>query len=182
MSTSTEHAEPVTGRPPAGPWPALLRQAALVVLLCAVVGAVAGYVWFRVWDPQVGVVYDGVWYLDEQGLRDEFPATGWFVVVGAVTGLLLGVASAFLARRSELVTLAALVVGSALATYLMWRVGLALGPPDPDVLARAADDADRLPGQIEVSGRSPFLALPGVALAALTVVYATVPARVRHRA
>ncbi len=159
----------------------LLAQAAAVVVLCAVVGAGCGWLWHRIWEPPVGVVFDGVWYLDERGLRDEFTATGWFVVVAAGAGLLLGLVCALASSRSELVTLAALLVGTSLATYLMWRVGLHLGPADPRELALAAADGDRLPGQIEVAGRSPFLVLPGTALAALAATYATVPRRVRPR-
>lgn len=158
-----------------------VAQAAAVVALCAAVGAGCGWLWFTIWDPPVGVVFEGMWYLDEQGLRDEFTATGWFVVVGAVAGLLLGLLCALALSRSELVTLGALLVGVALATYLMWQVGLLLGPDDPRELARAASDGDRLPGQIEVSGRSPFLVLPGTALAALAITYATVPRRIRSR-
>lgn len=156
-------------------------QAAAVVVLCALVGAGSGWLWFTVWDPQVGVVLDGVWYLDEQGLRGDFAATGWFVVIGAVAGVVLGLVSALSLSRSELVTLGALIVGTALATYLMWQVGVHLGPDDPRELAKTAQDGDRLPAAMEVSGRSPFLVLPGAALAALAVTYVTVPRRVRDR-
>ena len=158
-----------------------LVQAAAVVVLCALVGAGCGWLWFTVWDPQVGVVLDGVWYLDERGLRGDFAATGWFVVIGAVAGVVLGLVCALFLSRSELVTLGALIVGTALATYLMWQVGVHLGPDDPRELAEAAQDGDRLPAAIEVSGRSPFLVLPGAALAALALVYATVPRRGRTR-
>jgi len=159
----------------------VLRQVAVVVALCAAVGAGCGWLWFRIWDPPVGVVFDGMWYLDERGLREEFTSTAWFVVVGAGAGLLLGLVCALALGRAELVTLGALLVGVTLATYLMWQVGVHLGPGDPRELAQAATNGDRLPGQIEVAGRSPFLVLPATALGALAVTYALLPGRVRTR-
>lgn len=159
----------------------VLVEAVAILALCAAVGAGCGWLWFRIWDPPVGVVYGGAWFLDEQGLRQEFTSTGWFVVVAAGAGLLLGLVCALALSRSELVTLGALVIGAVVATFLMWQVGLLLGPGDPREIAKAATDGDRLPGQIEVSGRSPFLVLPATALAVLTLAYATVPRRVRAR-
>ncbi|MCD4534779.1 hypothetical protein LRP67_11855 [Nocardioides sp. cx-169] len=158
-------------------WRPVARQVGLVVVLYAVVGAVAGWVWFRLWDPVSGVVYDGTWYRDSAGLRGEFTSTGWFVLVSAVVGLVLGAACAWLIDRSELATLVAVLAGAVLATYLMWRVGLALSPADPEEVARTAADGDRVPSRIEVSGSSPFLVLPLASLAALVVIYVGLPKR-----
>jgi hypothetical protein len=163
-------------------WQPVVRQAVLVVALFAAVGAGCGWLWFRLWDPPQGLVFEGRWYLDEEGMRAVFPSTGWFVVVAAVAGLGLGALCALVFDRSELATLLAVVVGAVLATFLMWRVGLALSPADPDVLARGAEDGARLPGRIEASGVSPFLVLPATALGALALAYATLAKRGRERA
>ncbi len=165
-------------RPPLAP---LVGQSVAILVLYAVVGAGAGWLWHRLWDAPTGVAVDGRFYLDLAGLRGEFPSTGWFVVVAAGAGLLLGVACALLFERSELVTLAAVLVGAALATYLMHRVGLSLSTDDPARVARSAADGDRIPARIEVSGRSPFLVLPAASLAALAVAYAGFPKRRRER-
>jgi hypothetical protein len=163
-------------------WGPVARQVGLVVVLYAVVGAAAGWVWFRLWDPVTGIADDGKWYFrDSAGLRGEFPSTGWFVVVALVVGLVLGVLCAWLLDRSELATLLAVLAGAALATYLMWRVGLALSPADPHDVARTAADGDPIPSRIEVSGGSPFLVLPLASLAALTVAYVGFPKRPRAR-
>ncbi|WP_167735970.1 hypothetical protein [Nocardioides sp. 503] len=155
----------------------LVWQAVAVVVLYAAVGAGAGWLWHHLWDPPTGVAVDGRFYLDSAGLRGEFSSTGWFVVVAAGVGLVLGVGCALLVQRSELVTLVAVVVGAALATYVMWKVGLSLSAEDPARLARSATDGDRLPARIEVSGGSPFLVLPAASLAALAVAYAGFPKR-----
>ena len=136
-------------------------QLGLVVVALAVVGAVAGVVWEWVWTPTVGVVVDHHWTAgDVIGLQHEFSGTGWYVVVGTVAGLVAGMAIALLARRVPLLTLAAVLVGSALAAWLMVLVGTALGPPDPEVLARTAADGTKLPMQLSVSGYGPWFSSP----------------------
>lgn len=165
---------------PRGWWP-VGREVGVVLALYAAAGVAAGWAWRRLWDPPTGVVLEGRWYLDSAGLRGEFPSTGWFVLVSAATGLILGLVCAWLCSRSELATLVAVLAGAALATYLMWRVGLALSPEDPQELARTAADRERLPGQIEVSGRSPFLVLTGASLTSLALAFLVVPKRHRDR-
>jgi hypothetical protein len=147
-------------------------QLGLVVAALAAVGALAGVLWQWVWTPTIGVVVDHRWTAgDALGLQHEFSGTGWYVIVALVAGLVAGTAVALLADRVPLLTLAAVVVGSALAAWLMLVVGTALGPPDPDVAARTADDGTRLPMQLTVTGRSPWLALPSGALIGLLVVF-----------
>ena len=60
------------------------------------------------------------------------------VAIALVAGLVLGLLCAWLFDRSELVTLAAVSAGSALAAYLMYRVGTHLSPADPHELAKTA--------------------------------------------
>lgn len=158
-----------------------LTQALLIVALFAGVGAACGWLWVTVWKTPSGVVFDGTWYADEAALRAEFPSTGWFIVISVVAGLLLGGLCALVLARAELVTLGAVLVGAVLATYLMWSVGLALSPEDPQVLAATTADGGMLPAQIGVSGRSPFLLLTAAALLSLAVTFAVLPPR-RHRA
>lgn len=147
-------------------------QSVYVVAALAAVGALAGVVWQWVWTPTLGVVVDHRWSAgDALGLQHEFSGTGWYVVVGLVAGLVAGVAVALMADRAPLLTLAAVVVGSALAAWVMLMVGTALGPPDPDIAARSAADGTRLPMQLSVTGRSPWVALPSGALIGLLLVF-----------
>ncbi len=154
-----------------GSLPRVLGQSTLVVVALAVVGAVAGVVWERLWTAPAGVVESHRWVQDEAGLRGDFSGTGTYVAVAAVAGLLAGLAVTLVFRRHEIVTFLSLVVGSVLAGWLMYRVGLALGPDDPAVLARSAPDGTRLPGTLGVPGVSPFVALPTGALLALVVMF-----------
>lgn len=143
----------------------------VVVVAFALAGVVAGFVWERLWTPATGVVVDHRWRPgDALALQQQFSGTGWYVVVGIVVGLLLGIVVSLLADRVPVLTLASVAVGSALAAWLMLRVGVALGPPDPQTIAATADDGTRLPAQLEVSGWSPFIAFPVGALLGLVIV------------
>lgn len=149
----------------------LAAQLGLVMVAFALAGAIAGFVWERVWTPATGVVIDHQWRPEDAlALQQEFSGTGWYVVVGAAVGLLLGLAASLLVDRVPLLTLLAVVAGSALAGWLMLRVGVALGPADPQSLAAAAEDGTRLPAQLAVSGWSPFIAFPAGALVGLVIV------------
>ena len=107
----------------------------------------------------------------DRQLQSQFAGTAWFVLVGVVAGLVLGVLVGLLLSREELVSLAAVVVGSAAATWAMYRVGVALAPPDPAPLAARAEDGTRLLGTLGVTGASPFAALPVGALVGLVLTY-----------
>src|SRR6478735_10254438 len=134
-------------------------EAVLVVVAFGLAGLVAGFVWERLWTPPMGVVVDHKWGpADAIALQQQFSGTGWYVVVGTVTGLVLGVVVTLLVDRLPLLTLLAVCVGSALAAWVMLRFGVALGPDDPHQLAETAADGTRLPAQLAVSGRSPFIA------------------------
>jgi hypothetical protein len=149
----------------------VLRQVVVSVVLLVAAGALAGVVWVWLWTPPTGVVLDHQWVQDESGLRGDFSATGSYVAVAAVTGLLVAFLLAVLFDRAEVVTLVAVLVGSVLAGWVMYRVGVALSPADPRALAESAEDGTRLPGRLAVDGDSPFRAFPGGAMLGLVIVY-----------
>jgi hypothetical protein len=148
-----------------------------VLLAYAAVGAVAGVVWEWVWTPPgVVLAQHQVLYDSYASLRRVFTGTGLYVLVAAVASALLALVVTVLVRGRELLMLAAVVLGSALAAALMWRVGTLLGPGDPaSIAARTAGHA-RVPGNLTVTGKSPYLIWPMVSLFVLTLVYFTWPA------
>lgn len=170
---ATEH-----GRAPV--WP-VLAQAVAVLAMFALGGLACGWLWHWWWEPVRGVVSEGDWFTDEAGLRGAFSGTALYVLVAVVGGVVLGVVSAYLFDRSELVTLLAVTAGAMLAAWLMWRVGTELGPPDPERLAQRARDGARLPDDLDVSGRSPFAAYPVGALCGLAAVFLVSGRRPRRR-
>lgn len=153
-------------------------QAGLILAAFAVAGGVCGLLWHVIWDAPTGVVFEQRWNLTtEDGLRSAFSATGWFVMLSAGFGGVLGVVIGLRTRERELVSLASVVVGSIVAALLMWRIGLALSVPDPSVLARRAADGTLLEGRIAVGGWSPFLAYPTAALFGILVPFVLVSGR-----
>ncbi|WP_460829318.1 hypothetical protein [Nocardioides hungaricus] len=159
-----------------------LVQIGLAVLLLAVVGVVAGFVWEWVWTAPDGAVVDGAWVAqDEANLRGVFSGTAWYVVVASAAGLIGGALVALLLDRFPLATLLGLVVGSLLGAFLMLRVGVALGPGDPVAAARSAGEGATVPGVLAVSGSTPFVAMPAGALVALALVFIGLMARDRVR-
>lgn len=156
-----------------------LRRFLVVVAVFAAAGALAGAIWEWIWTPPNGVVIEGKLLLDGDGLRNDFSGTALFVLVAAVTGLVVSVVVCVVLDRHELVTLLGVALGSVLATWLMLTVGEALGPPDPTALALAADDYDRIPDRLRVSGHSPWTAMPGGALIGLAAVFVGLSRRQR---
>ncbi|VXB71570.1 hypothetical protein [Nocardioides sp. AX2bis] len=150
----------------------------LVVLVGLVVaGALLGVLWSQlVWTPPPGTVQGGQWFpLDERALSLQTRGTSSYVLVAAVGGLLLGVLAALVGTRRELLTLLAVVLGGAVAAYVMWQVGTWLGPADPVAVAADAPDGTSVPGALTVAGATPFLTLPAAALAGLAAVFFVSP-------
>jgi hypothetical protein len=161
-----------------------LIQAVAIVVAFAVVGVICGFIWAAVWSPAQGAVVKHVWYPIswDRAQPASFAGTGWYVIIGMVAGAIVGALAAWLGDRAELVTLAAVVLGGLLAAYLMRVVGLHRGPGDPQRLAKTAADGTRLPSQLTLTNWWMLAAVPGGALASLSVVFLTVTKRsfVRH--
>lgn len=150
-------------------------QAAVVLAVFAAGGVAAGWLWEAWWTPPTGLAVNHRFFLDDQGLQQDFSATGYYVLVALGTGLALGSLTAAVFRRRAVVTLVSVAVGAGLAAWLMARTGHALGPVDPAVAARDLQDWEPLVGDLRVVGRSPYLVLPAAALAGLVVTYLVWP-------
>lgn len=183
VTASETPAAPVrpTRRAGAGVRGIVVENLAVVVVL-GLAGVAAGWVWQRWATPASGVVLDGSWRLgyriegdflvgDATTFERAFGVIGTYLVVCGATGLVLGVLVALVCRRAELVTLAAVALGSALAAFACYRVGLALGPDDPAVAARTAADGTVLSGDLGIDRLAPFVAFPLLALVGLAVTY-----------
>jgi hypothetical protein len=176
---TTETAER-SGRPPTTV--GRLLEPLLVLLAFAAAGALAGWWWERWWTPITGVVVDGTWIagyrpqgeqfvFDFPSLEGFFDGTAQYVVLGLGGGLLLGILCGLLGRRSELVMLVAVVLGSALAGFVAYRLGTSLAPVDPVTLESSLPDGTVLPAGLSVPGTSPFVAWPLGALLGLGGTY-----------
>lgn len=165
-------------------------DAILIVVAFTAAGALAGLVWKGLWHAPAGVAFEQQWYLQPESYADEFSGTGTYVLIAGAVGLLTALVVAFVHERDEVTTVVAVLVGSALAAWVMYLVGHRLGPDDPRILAQAAADYASLPADLRVHGGEhaipglegvpgwhgripgpPFLAWPIGAMAGLALVY-----------
>jgi hypothetical protein len=162
----------------APPRPVLVR---IGVLLAAyvVAGALAGVLWERLWQAPDGVAFGGQWYLDPAGPDVGFSGVALFVVIAFPLGLVLGAVSGRW-RGYEVTTVLVTLVAASVAALVMFAVGNALGPPDPQALAAGQPDFEPITGGLGLNapdhGRAPWrstalLALPGGAMTGLVGVY-----------
>jgi hypothetical protein len=156
-----------------------LRRVLFVLVLFAVGGAVGGVLWERLWDAPTGLAYQGAWYLEPAGPDFSFEAIALFVVIAFPLGLLLAVLSGMW-RGHETATLVSVLVGACAAAFVMYAVGHALGPGDPQALAAGQPDYTPVPGDLGLTapdqGRVPWhstalLALPAGAMTGLVGTY-----------
>lgn len=162
---------------------ASLLQAVGVVVVFVAVGAALGWVWERWWEPSTGTVFRKQWFpVDGEGrydldaLRNEFAGTAQYVVLALGAGVVLGALSSLLMAGRELLALLTVVVASVLAAVVMWQVGAALGPPDPQELARTAGRGASLPSDLSLDSLGALLAWPLAAAFGTGSMYLLFPA------
>ncbi|WP_416952994.1 hypothetical protein ACNKF0_13875 [Nocardioides sp. T5] len=182
MSDVTHAADPQgeAGEGPvtASPRRLLLRVLAILAGFVAA-GAAGGVLWERLWDAPTGLAFEGRWYLEPAGPDFAFEAIALFVVIAFPIGLLLAVLAGRW-RGHETVTVVTVLVAAGVAAAVMYAVGSALGPPDPQALAAGRPDYTPLPGDLGLTapdqGRVPWhstalVALPAGAMAGLVGSY-----------
>ena len=116
----------------------LVVDVVVVLVVATLLGLLAGFLVARLADPVTVTRTANGLARDEVALSHQFSALGWFSVLSAVGGLLLGAVMLAWRRTDEVVTLLAVVVGALLAAWFASELALTLGHEDP---ARALADA-----------------------------------------
>lgn len=188
MSDQLTHEAPPSTQPVRRQWVLPAGQAVAIVVLCAGVGAFAGWLWEHLWTPSRGMVWQGQWnkgllYLNqktfaqvwsENAHQDLWSAVGIYTALAAAAGALCGLVAVLALARNALVTLAAVAVGGIVGGVVMGRVGMALGPADPNALASHAKNGVLLPERLQLSGMNWHLHIGGWHLAP-NLLYLTFP-------
>jgi len=153
----------------------VLRQSAITIVAFAVAGVVCGVLWEWFWRPAQGVVYKHAWYPIswDRAQPAQFAGAAWYVVIGIVAGLALGLVASRWLAEAELATLGAVVVGGIVAALLMWAVGLHLSPADPNAIAAHAANGLRLPSRLRLGDWGLLAAFPGGAVAGAGAMFLT---------
>lgn len=150
---------------------------AALVLAVAVVGVLAGVAWaFVVTPTRLARVGSGL-QLDEVAGATVFAATGWFCVVTAVLGLVVGVLLAPVARRAATTgrALAATVAAGlvpAVLVVLTWQVGELVGRGPTSAQAAAVPDGGTVDAAVTLG--TPVALVVGPLLALVVVLVVTV--------
>ena len=156
----------------------LLRVLAVLALFVAG-GAAGGVLWERLWEAPIGVAFDGRWFLEPAGPDFSFEGIALFVLIAFPLGLVLA-ALVGSWRGHETLTVVTVLVSASVAAVVMYAVGSALGPPDPQALAAGRPDLTPLPGDLGLTapdqGRvqwhsTALVALPAGAMTGLVGAY-----------
>lgn len=143
-----------------------------VLVAYAVVGLLAGFVWETVWNPPAQTVQQHLLYYDDyESLRRGFSGTGLYVVVAVAASALVALVVGLVSRGRELPMLLVVILGAALAAFVMWKVGTTRGPADPTALAKTAADGTKVSGNLTVSGHTPYVAWPITSLFVMALVF-----------
>ncbi|MCW2810615.1 MAG: hypothetical protein JWP61_1073 [Friedmanniella sp.] len=151
----------VVGPPPLG----VLGRLALFVLLGLGLGGVGGVVWQRVVHlPTYLVNPDGGASTTERGLTGFFGGDAWFVAVGAVVGVLLGVLGWRVLRGVGWPLVLVVTLLAVAAGLVCWLVGYKLGPGDFAERLAAAQPGDEVPIELTLRAKASLLAWPFMAV------------------
>lgn len=157
----------------------LLVHAAVVLVVFVVAGAGAGVLWERLWDAPPGLTYQGEWFLEPAGPDVSFEGIALFVLIAFPLGVVLAVLAG-IRRGHEVATVLTVLVASGLAGIVMYAVGSALGPGDPQALAAGTADYTPIDSDLGLTApdrdRPPYrstalVALPAGAMTGLVGMY-----------
>lgn len=150
------------------------RDLAVVLVWFVALGVLAALIWWQV-TPLAHYTRTATnAEMGEEQLGQQVAADGWYLVIGAVCGLLSGVALLSLRWRDPLLMVAAVTVGSLLGAWLMLRVGLWLGPADPKSVLPHAAVGTKVPLQLKPGASSVVYVWPITALlGAIGVIWGT---------
>lgn len=148
------------------------------LVAAVIIGVAAGLVWHALVDlPVYSVGPDGGAATTERGLANVFGVDATYSAIGAVVGLLIGLASwRLFGHRGWIVTLIA--IGAAVVAALVcWGVGVAQGPSDFAARIAAASNGEQVPIDFALHTRAAIYIWPLFAVG--TVMFASAFGRER---
>jgi hypothetical protein len=160
----------------------LLADAAVVLAWFVVLGVVAAVLWWQLTPLAEYTRTATSAQMNEEELGRQVAADGWYVALAAIGGVLSGITLLSWRRRDPLAMVVLVTIGSAVAAWVMLRVGLWLGPADPKSVLPTVTEGTKVPLQLkpEVTGVA-YVWPIGVLLGAIGVIWGTDDFKARRR-
>jgi hypothetical protein len=150
----------------------VVRDVALVLAWFVAAAVIGALVWWKVTPLAEYTRTATNAEMGEDQLARQVSADAWFFVIGAVGGLVSGVALLLLRRRDPVVTVLLVAAGALLASWLMLRVGLWLGPANPKDVLRDVAVGHKVPLQLKTSTAGVYFSWPiGALLGSVAVLW-----------
>ncbi len=137
-----------------------------------VAGVVGALLWWAITPlPEVTKTAEGAVY-DNDALVSQIGIDGWFAVIAAAGGLVSGVVLLSWRGRNPVLMVLLVCLGAGLASWLMVRLGLALGPGEETAALRDLPNGSKVPMQLDLRATGLAWLWPiGAALGALVELW-----------
>jgi hypothetical protein len=123
----------------------VLRDVGIVLAWFLVAGVLGALLWWKLVDLPQATRAQGSVVIESDQLGKEVNIDGWFFVIAAVGGLVSGIVLTLWRRRDPLLVVVMVTIGGGLASFVMQRLGLLLGPgSEVDALRHKPDGAHAL--------------------------------------
>lgn len=133
-----------------------LSAAVTAVLVMAVLGAAAGFLWLAVAQPAQWEYREQGLVLSEGAAAAQFGIVAWFAVIGFVLSVVFGWVLAVRRAADGWRLAPVVIVATVVAALICSRVGYSFGPPDPQTVT-GLQPGDRVPMRFELGAVSPML-------------------------
>lgn len=167
--------------PPAAPQPRwwrsdLARWLMLYVVLVVVVGLLAGLFWVNVVDlPTYTMRADQTAYITERGMTQFFAIDAWFVVIGAILGIGLGIIAWRWFRPLGWPIAVIAAVGAEVSALACWGFATLIGPGPINQRIAGAGVGDQIPIEFTLHAYATLAVWPFFALLPILLASALMP-------
>jgi len=127
----------------------VLRDVAVVLIWFVGIGLLCAVVWWKVTPLAEFTRTTDNAQMGEGELGRQVSSDGWYFTVAALGGLISGIVLLATRRSNPVVLVVLVTIGAGLASWLMARVGLWLGPPDPGSVLAHVPVGDKVPIQLQ---------------------------------
>lgn len=130
------------------------------VVIGGVLGVPGAWLWVHFANPPSAPYTPNGVYLDETGLAQQSGITLWFMVIGALGGLVVGLIVGWLGQRHGWVTVLAIVLLCGAASVVSGWLGGHVFGPDPKAEAQHARPGDPITAGLSLETKVAYLGWP----------------------